>query len=97
MALCNPGNQYIPLIAGIAQEAAPVTYRLMAEDVGSALSRTLASPPTVRWSSADRMSINGDLEVYTSPRCAFGHAVGKKNVLYPHYVFSPLLGLGSPR
>ena len=57
MALCNPGNQYIPLIAGIAQEAAPVTYRLMAEDVGSALSRTLASPPTVRWSSADDAAI----------------------------------------
>ena len=46
MALCNPGNQHIPLIAGIAQEAAPVTYRLMAEDVGSALSTT--SSPTVR-------------------------------------------------
>ena len=31
MALCNPGTQHIPLSAGIAQEAAPMTYRLMAE------------------------------------------------------------------
>ena len=31
MALSNPGNQYMSLIAGIAQEPAPVTSRLMVQ------------------------------------------------------------------
>ena len=57
MVLSNPGTQCMPLSAGIAQEAAPMAYRPMAEAFCSALSTTSASPPTVRWSSADDAAI----------------------------------------
>ena len=57
MALRNPGTQHIPLSAGIAQEAAPMACRPMAEAFCSALTTTSASPPTVRWSSADDAAI----------------------------------------
>ena len=52
MVLSNPGTQYMSLSAGIAQEPVSMTPRLTAETFCFAPAQTLASPSTVRWSSA---------------------------------------------
>ena len=53
MVLSNPGTQYMfVVIAGIAQEPVSMTPRLTAETFCFAPAQTLASPSTVRWSSA---------------------------------------------
>ena len=53
MVLSNPGTQHMSLSAGIAQEpVSSMTPRLTAETFCFAPAHTLASPSTVRWSSA---------------------------------------------
>ena len=47
-----PGTQHMSLSAGIAQEPVSMTPRLTAETFCFAPAQTLASPSTVRWSSA---------------------------------------------
>ena len=52
MVLSNPGTQYMSLSAGIAQEPVSMTPKLTVETFCFAPAQTLASPSTVRWSSA---------------------------------------------
>ena len=52
MVLSNPGNDHVSGIAGIAQEPVSMTPKLTAETFCFAPAQTLASPSTVRWSSA---------------------------------------------
>ena len=51
MALRNPGTQHMSLSAGIAQEPAPMTSRLMAQLFSFASASTAASSWTARMSS----------------------------------------------
>ena len=75
MALSNSGTQRMSLSAGIAQEPVSMTPRLTAETFCFAPAQTLASPSTVRWSSA----IDSTIELACT-----GVAHKARAALWPH-------------